>query len=183
MTAATVLAAQALTLESQSQTASHSSASPAAHSLGEDGDAPDGTTVFDEDVRAVANLDPDLLDALQQAATDAEDDGVDAFYVNSGWRSEAYQQELLDEAVAAYGSEEEAAHWVATPQTSAHVSGDAVDIGDYAATTWLSANGVGYGLCQTYANEPWHYELHPEAQDEGCPAMYADPTQDPRLQQ
>jgi len=40
-----------------------------------------------------------------------------------------------------------------------------------------------YGLCQTYRNEPWHYELRPEAADHGCPAMYADPTGDPRMQQ
>jgi zinc D-Ala-D-Ala carboxypeptidase len=38
-------------------------------------------------------------------------------------------------------------------------------------------------LCQIYSNEPWHYELRPEAIDHGCPPMYADPTQDPRMQQ
>ncbi len=36
---------------------------------------------------------------------------------------------------------------------------------------------------QIYSNEPWHYELRPEAIDHGCPPMYADPTQDPRMQQ
>ena len=40
-----------------------------------------------------------------------------------------------------------------------------------------------YGLCQIYGNEPWHYELRPEAIDRGCPPMYADPTHDPRMQQ
>ena len=49
--------------------------------------------------------------------------------VDSGWRSPAYQEHLLREAVPKYGSEAEAARWVATPNTSAHVSGDAVDIG------------------------------------------------------
>ena len=39
------------------------------------------------------------------------------------------------------------------------------------------------GLCQIYGNEPWHYELRSEAIDHGCPAMYADPTHDPRMQQ
>jgi hypothetical protein len=29
----------------------------------------------------------------------------------------------------------------------------------------------------------WHYELLPDAIDDGCPAMYADPTHDPRMQQ
>jgi zinc D-Ala-D-Ala carboxypeptidase len=151
--------------------------------LGEaDGVVPDGVTVFDDEYPAVANLDPDLLKALRQAATDAADDGVE-FYVSSGWRSPAYQNQLLREAVSKYGSEEEAARWVATAETSAHVSGDAVDIEHSDATAWLSRHGAEYGLCQIYRNEPWHYELRPEAIDHGCPPMYADPTQDPRMQQ
>ena len=150
--------------------------------LGEAGGAvPDGTTVFDDEVPGVANLDPALLRALRQAATVAADDGVD-FVVDSGWRSPAYQAQLLREAVSRYGSEEKAARWVATPNTSAHVSGDAVDIGPADATPWLSAHGAAYGLCRIYGNEPWHYELRPEAIDHGCPSMYADPTQDPRMQ-
>jgi hypothetical protein len=63
------------------------------------------------------------------------------------------------------------------------VSGDAVDIGPSDATTWLSEHGAEYRLCQIYGNEPWHYELRPEAIDHGCPPMYADPTHDPRMQQ
>jgi zinc D-Ala-D-Ala carboxypeptidase len=151
--------------------------------LGEaDGAVPDGATVFDDEIPGVANLDPALLGALRQAATDAADDGVE-FHVNSGWRSPEYQEQLLREAVSEYGSEEEAARWVATPETSAHVSGDAVDIGPSDATAWLSEDGADYGLCQIYGNEPWHYELRPEAIDDGCPPMYADPTQDPSMQQ
>jgi D-alanyl-D-alanine carboxypeptidase len=151
--------------------------------LGEaDGAIPDGATVFDDEIPGVANLDPDLLGALRQAATDAADDGVE-FFVDSGWRSPEYQNQLLREAVSEYGSEEEAARWVATAETSAHVSGDAVDIGPFDATAWLSEHGAEYGLCQIYSNEPWHYELRPEAIDHGCPTMYADPTHDPRMQQ
>jgi D-alanyl-D-alanine carboxypeptidase len=151
--------------------------------LGEaDGALPDGTTVFDDEIPGVANLDPDLLGALRQAATDAADDGVE-FFVESGWRSPEHQNQLLREAVSEYGSEEAAARWVATAETSAHVSGDAVDIGPDDATAWLSEHGAEYGLCQTYSNEPWHYELRPEAIDRGCPPMYADPTHDPRMQQ
>src|SRR6266540_1216561 len=148
----------------------------------DDGAVPDGVTVFDDQYPGVANLDPDLLQALREAATDAADDGV-KFYVNSGWRSPEYQNQLLREAVSKYGSEEEAARWVATADTSPHVSGDAVDIGPFDATAWLSEHGAKYGLCQIYSNEPWHYELRPEAIDHGCPPMYADPTQDPRMQQ
>jgi zinc D-Ala-D-Ala carboxypeptidase len=142
---------------------------------------PDGATVFHDEIPGVANLDPDLLGALRQAATDAADDGVE-FIVDSGWRSPEYQNQLLREAVSKYGSEAEAARWVATAETSAHVSGDAVDIGPSDATAWLSEHGAEYGLCQIYSNEPWHYELRPEAIDHGCPPMYADPTHDPRMQ-
>ena len=147
-----------------------------------DSAVPDGTTVFDDETPGVANLDPALLGDLRRAAIDAAGDGVE-FLVDSGWRSAAYQERLFREAVSEYGSEEEAARWVATPNTSAHVSGDAVDIGHSDATAWLSEHGAEYGLCQIYSNEPWHYELRPEAIDRGCPPMYADPTDDPRMQQ
>jgi zinc D-Ala-D-Ala carboxypeptidase len=151
--------------------------------LGEaDGAVPDGTTVFDDEIPGVAKLNSDLLGALRRAATDAADDGVQ-FYVDSGWRSPEYQEGLLREAISKYGSEAEATRWVATPETSAHVKGDAVDIGPSGAAAWLSEHGAAYGLCRIYGNEPWHYELRPEAIAHGCPAMYADPTQDPRMQQ
>jgi zinc D-Ala-D-Ala carboxypeptidase len=151
--------------------------------LGEaDGVVPDGTTVFDDEIPGVANLDSALLGALRQAATDAADDGVE-FFVTSGWRSSEYQNQLLREAISEYGSEEEAARWVATADTSPHVSGDAIDIGHFDATAWLSEHGAEYGLCQIYRNESWHYELRPKAIDHGCPPMYADPTHDPRMQQ
>ena len=145
-----------------------------------DGALPDGASVFDDAVPGVARLNSDLLGALRRAATDAANDGV-RFSVDSGWRSPAYQQRLLREAISKYGSEAQATRWVATPGTSAHVKGDAVDIGPSSAAAWLSEHGAAYGLCRIYGNEPWHYELRPEAIDHGCPAMYADPTQDPRM--
>jgi len=150
--------------------------------LGEaDGALPDGTTVFDDGVPGVANLDPDLLGALRRAARNAADDGI-TFSVESGWRSPAYQERLLEDAIAKYGSRAEAARWVATPTTSAHVTGDAVDIAPSDAASWLSAHGARFGLCRAYGNEPWHFELRPRAVDHGCPAVYADPTDDPRMQ-
>jgi zinc D-Ala-D-Ala carboxypeptidase len=151
--------------------------------LGEaDGAVPDGTTVFAEEVPGVANLDPALLGALRRAATHAAGDGAE-LAVDSGWRSPEYQERLLHEAISKYGSQAKATRWVATPDTSAHVSGDAVDVGPSGAAAWLSDHGAAYGLCQIYGNEPWHYELRPEAIDHGCPAMYTDPTHDPRMQQ
>ncbi|WP_116452101.1 M15 family metallopeptidase [Blastococcus litoris] len=146
----------------------------------DDGVVPDGVTVFDDAFPAVTGLDPELRDALRRAATEAAEDGI-AFSVSSGWRSAAYQEQLLREAVSEHGSAEEAARWVATAETSPHVTGDAVDIGPTDAMSWLSAHGDAYGLCQIYGNEPWHYELRPAAVDDGCPAPYADPTHDPRM--
>ncbi|TDE36510.1 peptidase M15 [Actinomadura sp. 6K520] len=145
-----------------------------------DGVVPYGVTVFDDGVPAVTNLDPDLLAALRRAAAEAAGDGVE-FYVNSGWRSAEYQERLFRRAVSEYGSEAAAARWVATPATSLHVSGDAVDIGHSDATAWLSEHGARYGLCQIYRNEPWHYELRTDAVHRGCPRMFADPSQDPRM--
>jgi D-alanyl-D-alanine carboxypeptidase len=148
----------------------------------DDGALPDGVTVFDDEYPGLAKLDIDLLRALREAATDAAEDGIE-FYVTSGWRSPEYQNQLLREAVSTYGSEREAARWVATADTSAHVSGDAVDIGSFDATAWLSEHGARYGLCQIYRNESWHYELRPQAIDRECPPMYADPAHDPSMQQ
>lgn len=137
-------------------------------------------TVFDETLPAISKLDPALLSALREAATDAAGDGVE-FRVNSGWRSAALQQKLLTDAIADYGSLEEASRWVASPETSAHVTGDAVDLGPLAALDWLAQHGADYGLCQTYANEAWHYELRPDAVDQGCPQMFEDAGDDPRM--
>ena len=153
-----------------------------------DGVLPDGVSVFDDQYPGVANLDAELLAALRAAAARAADDGV-AFEVASGWRSPEYQKQLLRQAIAQYGSKKKAARWVASPTTSAHVSGDAIDIAHADATSrpaaravrWLADHGAGYGLCQIYRNEPWHFELRPEAVAHGCPDPYADPTKDPRM--
>jgi LAS superfamily LD-carboxypeptidase LdcB len=145
-----------------------------------DGDLPEGVTVFDSVYPGVANLDPDLLEALWSAGEAAGVDGI-VLEVNSGWRSPEHQARLLREAVAEHGSAAEAARWVATPERSLHVSGDAVDIGPAESTEWLVAHGAAHGLCQVYRNEPWHFELRLEAAARGCPALYADPTHDPRL--
>jgi hypothetical protein len=164
-----VIAAIAAALSHQSPASSSATAAPPVNAR-------------EDRTPGVANLDPALLRALRQAAAHGADDGVE-LVVESGWRSPEYQEQLRREAVSKYGSEEEAARWVAAPNRSAHVSGDAVDIGPSDAAAWLSDHGAAYGLCQVYGNEPWHYELRPEAREHGCPAMYADPTHDPRMQQ
>ncbi|HIW92688.1 MAG TPA: M15 family metallopeptidase [Candidatus Corynebacterium avicola] len=145
------------------------------------GDLPSNTTAHSTGLAGIDNLEPGLLEALQQATTDAEAQYGVTLNVNSGWRSEAYQQELLDDAVKEYGSIEEASRWVAPATTSSHVSGSAVDIGPVDSAQWLEDNGAAYGLCRTYANEGWHFEHFPEAATQGCPEMYADSSHDPRL--
>jgi zinc D-Ala-D-Ala carboxypeptidase len=182
-----VIAAIAAALGSQLVASSSSTAAlPIDVPRSEHGGAPDDVVSTPRrsltTIRGAGNLDRALVGALRQAAADAAYDGVE-LYVKSGWRSPEYQQQLLQEAIWKYGSEEEAARWVATPETSPHVSGDAVDVGPVEATGWLSEHGAAYGLCQIYSNEPWHYELRPEAIDHGCPPMYADPTHDPRMRQ
>jgi LAS superfamily LD-carboxypeptidase LdcB len=132
----------------------------------------DGDIPFDVERPTVANLDPGLLAALQAAARDARHDGV-RLVITSGWRSRAHQQRLFDEAVTTYGSEEEARRYVSTPDTSAHVTGDAVDIGPTDAADWLDQHGAAYGLCQVFANEIWHFELA-TSPGNGCPPMLPD---------
>jgi hypothetical protein len=130
--------------------------------------APEGTRP------SISNLDPDLLAAVRAAARVARADGVE-LRITSGWRSRAHQQRLYDEAVAEYGSADEARRYVATPDASAHVTGDAVDVGPTDADDWLIQHGADYGLCQVFANEIWHFEL---ATTPGgpCPELLPDST-------
>jgi hypothetical protein len=150
-------------------------ASPTAAGLSaEDGLLPGGDPVspFDEHLPAIARLKPDLLAAVQAAATAAGADGVEVV-VTSGWRSAEYQQRLLDDAVQKYGSADEARRWVKSPSASTHVSGDAVDIGFTDGADWVARHGDAYGLCQTYANEMWHFELATEPGGT-CPEQLTD---------
>ena len=145
-----------------------------------DGTLPTGATVYD-DHPGVIRLDGRLLERLRAATADASAQGV-GIVVNSGWRSKAYQSLLFEEAVAEHGSEASAAMWVARPGTSVHEAGAAVDLGPSRAVDWLAQHGADYGLCQVYDNEPWHFELDPDAIEKGCPPPYDDPSDDPRLQ-
>ena len=62
---------------------------------------PDGQTLspFDVSNPALAQLDPPLLNAIQDAARAAASKGVD-LRITSGWRSKGFQQRLFDDAVA-----------------------------------------------------------------------------------
>ncbi|WP_269205274.1 D-alanyl-D-alanine carboxypeptidase family protein [Motilibacter aurantiacus] len=90
--------------------------------------------------------------------------------MTSGWRSARHQRRLFDRAVAQYGSREAASRWVLPPDDSAHVRGQAVDVGPAEGMAWLEERGAAYGLCRRYANEPWHFE--PLTEPGGtCPAL------------
>ncbi|HTI73459.1 MAG TPA: M15 family metallopeptidase [Mycobacterium sp.] len=132
---------------------------------------PDGQTLspFDMSNPAIANLDPALLTAVQNAARAAADQGIDV-RINSGWRSTGFQQRLFDDAVRTYGSADIARQFVASPEVSKHVVGQAVDIAPVDADKWLIRNGIPFGLCQIYANEIWHFELAVDSQG-NCPPL------------
>jgi LAS superfamily LD-carboxypeptidase LdcB len=149
--------------------------SSAAAPLGDaDGVIPDNGSVspFDTSRAAIRNLDPALLAAVQQTARDAQAHGI-AVKVTSGWRSKAYQQQLLDDAVHKYGSLEQARQFVNTPDKSTHVTGKAVDLGPTDADDWVNRHGAEYGLCQAYSNEMWHFELLTKAGGQ-CPQPLPD---------
>ena len=131
---------------------------------------PDGRMLspFDTDDPIVEWLDPALREAVQSAARSAEADGID-MRITSGWRSKGFQERLFDNGVITYGSVEAAREFVASPEKSKHVTGEAVDVGPVDADKWLIANGVKFGLCQIYANEIWHFEL--AADDGRCPPL------------
>jgi hypothetical protein len=135
---------------------------------------PDGQTLspFDATNPVIAWLDPPLLAAIQNAARNAEDDGVD-MQITSGWRTKGFQQRLFDDGVRTYGSVEAARRFVASPETSRHVVGKAVDVGPVEADIWMIGNGSRFGLCQIYANEIWHFELAAD-RDGTCPALKPD---------
>jgi zinc D-Ala-D-Ala carboxypeptidase len=132
---------------------------------------PEGQTLspFDTSNPALAQLDPALLQAIQDATRKAASEGID-IGITSGWRSPGFQQRLFDDAVATHGSVEVARQFVAAPEVSKHVLGQAVDVAPVDADQWLIRNGAQFGLCQIYANEIWHFEL---AVDEhgSCPPL------------
>jgi len=123
-----------------------------------DGKLPSGTSAFDTDLPGIANLDPKLRTAIQKAELEMKADGI-PMQVTTGWRSKKYQIELMNKAIKQYGSREKARKYVADPDESHHVTGHAVDIGPTDADDWLIRKGNKFGLCQTYSNEIWHFEL------------------------
>jgi D-alanyl-D-alanine carboxypeptidase len=132
---------------------------------------PDGVTLspFDESNPVLAQLDPLLLKAVQDAARSADAEGI-KMRITSGWRTKGFQQRLFDMGVVQYGGVDAARQFVASPETSKHVVGEAVDIAPVDADKWLIRNGSRFGLCQIFANEIWHFELAVDEQGR-CPPL------------
>jgi zinc D-Ala-D-Ala carboxypeptidase len=118
----------------------------------------------------VAGIDPALSRALSAARIGALRVGLQ-INITSGFRTAAEQQRLYDEAVARYGSPEQARHWVLPPAESDHVKGLAIDVGPPGSAAWLEKHGVLYGLCRRYVNEWWHFERLAPNVGQRCPAM------------
>lgn len=116
-------------------------------------------------------VDADLAARFDAARAAAGAEGVE-LRVTSGKRTPEEQQRLVDEAVASRGVPE-AYRWVLPPETSAHVQGLAVDVGPTAGAYWLAEHGLDFGLCQTYANEVWHFEKLPDGAT-ACPEQHPD---------
>lgn len=132
------------------------------------GAAADLTGTAPEGVGDTQGLQPAVLRAFDRAAAAAAADGVE-LRITSGWRSAEHQQQLYEAAVAKYGSPERARRWVLPPAESEHVQGLAIDVGPREGASWLAHNGVRFGLCRRYDNEPWHFERLAPAKGSVCP--------------
>ncbi|MCG2803377.1 MAG: M15 family metallopeptidase [Cellulomonas sp.] len=121
---------------------------------------------------AATALDTELARRFAVAQQAADADGV-PLEITSGWRSARDQQALVDQALERYGDPAEAHRWVLPPERSSHVQGLAIDVGQTKGAYWLAQHGLEFGLCQTYANEIWHFEKLPDGATE-CPPPHAD---------
>nr|WP_228001300.1 M15 family metallopeptidase [Nocardia australiensis] len=120
--------------------------------------APVDQSVSASSVIGTEGLDPLLELAYTMAEREAHAQGV-PMSITSGHRSREEQQALWEDGLRTYGSPDETRKWVLPPEESTHVSGRAVDVGPLEGAAWLTANGNRWGLCQTFNNEYWHFEL------------------------
>lgn len=119
-----------------------------------------------------AGLTPQLAVAYTLAYREARGAGVD-MSVNSGRRSRAEQDRLWRQGILDYGSAAAARRWVLPPGESTHVTGEAIDVGPRGGAAWLQVNGIRWGLCRTFDNEWWHFELV-AVPGTRCPARVPD---------
>ncbi len=120
-----------------------------------------------------------VYEAFLKMAQDAQKLGYE-IYIDSGYRSGLYQQEILNHYLNELGKE--AYNKVALPGTSEHQTGLAIDIGtlidgiyyeeiteDMRVFKWLNDNAYKYGFILRYPKgkeaitgykfEPWHFRF------------------------
>jgi zinc D-Ala-D-Ala carboxypeptidase len=136
-----------------------------------------GATEIKHVVSYPNELNPQLLIRFIAAKAAAAKEGQ-KIYIASGFRTLERQKYLFANAVKKYGSEAEAAKWVAPPNVSHHPWGLAIDVNypsEPVGAGWLEINGARFGLCRVYENEWWHFE--PVIAPGGtCPALLPDAT-------
>ena len=123
-------------------------------------------------------LDPILATAYSLAEQQAHREGVPLSIV-SGHRTRAEQEQLWEEGIATHGSPESGRQWVLPPDESTHVTGKAIDVGPQQGAQWLRDNGNRWGLCQTFSNEYWHFEVQ-TFPGGACPPQWPNASVRPR---
>lgn len=123
-------------------------------------------------------LDPVLAGAYSLAERQAHEQGVPLWIV-SGHRTRDEQEQLWQQGIATYGSPEAARQWVLPPDESTHVTGKAIDVGPREGAQWLEDNGNRWGLCRTFDNEYWHFEIR-TVPGGTCPPRWPDAGMRPR---
>lgn len=123
-------------------------------------------------IPGLAGLNADFSPRLQAMFNAAPPEIRAQLSINSGYRSVEQQTVLWNQALAKYGSVEEARKWVAPPGNSQHNSGNAADLGfgSDEARQWVHANAAAFGLHFRLDNEDWHIEAMP-----GAPALSGSP--------
>jgi hypothetical protein len=136
-----------------------------------------GATEIKHGVNYPNEMNSQLLIRFTAANAAAAKEGQ-RIYITSGFRTLERQKYLFANAVKKYGSETEAAKWVAPPNVSHHPWGIAIDVNypsEPVGAGWLEINGARFGLCRVYENEWWHFE--PVIAPGGtCPALLPDAT-------
>jgi hypothetical protein len=142
-----------------------------------------GATEIKHGLNYPTKINSQLMVRFIAARAAAEREGQ-KIYIASGFRTLERQEYLLATAVKKYGSEAEAAKWVAPPYVSHHPWGLAIDVNypnEPVGAGWLEVNGARFGLCRIYENEWWHFE--PVIAPGGtCPGLLADATLTSQLQ-
>jgi D-alanyl-D-alanine dipeptidase len=119
-----------------------------------------GSSEIKHGVNYPNEMNSQLLIRFTAAKAAAAKDGQ-RIYIASGFRTLERQKYLFANAVKKYGSELEAAKWVAPPYVSHHPWGLAIDVNypnEPVGAGWLEINGATFGLCRVYENEWWHFE-------------------------